>query len=73
MFREKKTHLHLVYIHLGKSYDMISREIIWHIFQKKTYSALIYNAVKDMYNRTVTNVQYVEEGTYTFPITPFLN
>ena len=56
-FRESKRNLHIVFIDLEKTYDKVTREVLW------------WTLIKDMYDGVVANVRTSRGITNDFSIT----
>ena len=68
-YREGQRDLHMVFIDLEKAYDRVPREILWRVLEKKRVCVAYIEAIKDMYNRTVTSIRTISGEIKEFPIT----
>jgi len=50
----------MIFIDLEKTYDKVSREVLWWILMKKGVLIKYIDIIKDMYEGVVTNVKIVE-------------
>jgi hypothetical protein len=55
-YREQKKDMHMVFIDLEKTYDKVTRNIMWLVLQKHKVSTKYITLIKDMYNNVVTSV-----------------
>jgi hypothetical protein len=53
---EQKKDLHMIFIHLEKTYDKVSRNIMWWALQKHKVSTKYIILIKDMHDNIVTSV-----------------
>jgi hypothetical protein len=65
---EQKKDLHMVFIDLEKSYDKVTRNIMWWALQKYKVSTKYITLIKDMYDNVVTSVQTSDRDTNDFLI-----
>ena len=56
-YRERKKDLHILFIDLEKVYDSIPRRIIWDSLKARGISSVYIDAIRDMYDRVLTNIQ----------------
>ena len=56
-YRAKRKNLHMVFIDLGKAYDMVPRDLIWWVLNKRNVLRGYIEIIKDMYERAVTSVR----------------
>ena len=56
-YKKRKRDLHMVFIDLKKTYDSIPRDIIWDNLQAKGVSMRYIEAIMDMYEEVMTNIQ----------------
>jgi hypothetical protein len=54
-YREQKKDMHMVFIDLKKTYDKVSRNIMWWALQKHKVSTKYITLIKDMYDNIVTS------------------
>lgn len=54
---------------LQKTYDMIPREVIWHILENKYVHKLYIDVIKNMHDKAVTTVRTIGGETNIFSIT----
>jgi hypothetical protein len=66
--REQKKDLHIVFIDLEKSYDKVTRNIMWWALQKHKFSIKYITLIKDMYDNIVTSVRTSDRDTNDFSI-----
>jgi hypothetical protein len=66
--KKQKEDLHMVFIDLEKSYDKVTRNVMWWALQKHKVSTNYIILIKDMYDNDVTNVQISDGDTNNFPI-----
>jgi hypothetical protein len=66
--KEQKKDLHIVFIHLEKAYDKVSKNVMWWALQKHKVSTKYITLIKDMYDNIVTSVQTSDVDTDDFPI-----
>jgi Reverse transcriptase (RNA-dependent DNA polymerase) len=66
--REQKKDLHMIFIDLEKTYDKISRNIMWWALKRKLVSTKCVTLIKDMYTNTVTCVRACDGGSDIFSI-----
>jgi hypothetical protein len=67
-YREQKKELHMVFIDLEKTYDKVTRNIMWWTLQKHKFSIKYITLIKDMYDNVVTSIQTSDRDTNDFPI-----
>jgi hypothetical protein len=67
-YREQKKDLHMIFIHLEKAYDKVSRNIMWWALQKHKVLTKYIILIKDMYDNVVTSVRISDGDTNDFPI-----
>jgi hypothetical protein len=60
--------MHMIFIDLEKTYDKVSRNVIWWALQKHKVSSKYITLIKDMYDNVVTNVRTSDRDTNNFPI-----
>jgi hypothetical protein len=65
---EQKKDLHMVFIDLEKSYDKVTRNIMWWALQKYKVSTKYITLIKNMYDNIVTSVQTSDRDTNDFLI-----
>jgi DNA polymerase III epsilon subunit-like protein len=65
--REQKD-LHMIFINLEKTYDKISRNIMWWTLKKKLIPTKYVTLIKDMYTNVVTYVRACDGESDTFSI-----
>jgi hypothetical protein len=65
---EQKKDLHMVFIDLEKTYDKMSRNIMWWALQKRKVSAKYIILIKDMYDNVVTSVRTSDRDIKDFSI-----
>ncbi|GMP83986.1 hypothetical protein CsSME_00037701 [Camellia sinensis var. sinensis] len=68
-YREKKRDIHMVFIDLEKSYDRVSRDIIWWVLAKKGVTKGYIDVIRDMYEGVVTTIRSPVGEANEFPIT----
>jgi hypothetical protein len=66
--REQKKDLHIVLIDLEKTYDKVSRNVMWWTLQKHKASIKYITLVKDMYDNVVISVRTSDGDTNDFSI-----
>jgi hypothetical protein len=58
----------MVFIDLEKTYDKMTKNIMWWPLQKHKVSIKYITIIKDMYDNVVTSVQTSDRGTNDFSI-----
>jgi hypothetical protein len=66
--REQKKGLHMIFIDLEKTYDKVSRNVMWLALQKHKVSSKCITLIKDTYDNVVTSVRTSDGDTIDFPI-----
>jgi hypothetical protein len=68
--REQKKDMHMIFIDLEKTYDKVTRNVMWWALQKHKVSSKYINItlIKDMYDNVVTSVRTSDRDTNDFPI-----
>jgi hypothetical protein len=54
--REQKKDLHMIFIDLEKTYDKVSRNVMWWALQKDKVPSKYITFIKNMYDNIVTSV-----------------
>ena len=67
--RDKKKHLHMVFLDLDKAYDKVPRDLIWWDLEKKCVTKRYIEMIQDMYKGAMTTVRTIVGKTNDFPIT----
>jgi hypothetical protein len=67
-YREQKKDLHIIFIDLEKTYDKVTRNVIWWALQKHKVSSKYITLIKDMYDNVMTSVRTSDRDTNDFPI-----
>ncbi|KAL6527094.1 hypothetical protein OROGR_016184 [Orobanche gracilis] len=67
-FRERRRDLHMVFIDLEKTYDSISRDVIWRSVEEKRVSLQYVRVIQDMYSQVKTCVRTPVGDTQFFPV-----
>jgi Reverse transcriptase (RNA-dependent DNA polymerase) len=57
IYREQKNDLHMIFIDLEKTYDKISKNIMWWALQKKRVPTKYVTFIKDTYTNIMTYVR----------------
>jgi hypothetical protein len=65
--RKQKKDLHIIFIDLEKTYDKVSRNVMWWALQKHKVSSNCVTLIKDMYNNIVISVRISDGDTNDFP------
>jgi hypothetical protein len=65
---EQKKDMHMIFIDLEKTYDKVSRNIMWWALQKHKVLIKYITIIKDMYDNIVTSVRTSDGDTNDFPI-----
>jgi hypothetical protein len=60
--------LHMVFIDLEKTYDKMSKNVMWWVLQKHKVSVMYITFIKDIYDDVMINVQTSDGDTNDFPI-----
>lgn len=68
-YRTYKNNSHLVFIDLKNVYDIVSKEILWKVLEKKEVRIAYIRSIQDMYEGASTSVRTQDEVTNDFPIT----
>jgi hypothetical protein len=71
-YREEKKDLYIIFIDLEKTYDKVTRNIMWWALQKHKVSTKYITLIKDMYDNVVTNVRTSDGDTNDFPKRPYV-
>jgi Reverse transcriptase (RNA-dependent DNA polymerase) len=66
--REQNKNLHMIFIDLEKTYDKISRNIMWWALKRKLVITNYVTIIKDMYTNVVTCVRTCDGKSNIFPI-----
>jgi hypothetical protein len=66
--KEQKKDLHIIFIDLEKTYDKVSRNVIWWALQKHKVSSKYITLIKDMYDNIVTIILTSDRDTNDFLI-----
>jgi hypothetical protein len=61
--KEQKKDLHIIFIDLEKTYDKVSRNVIWWALQKHKVSSKYITLIKDMYDNIVTSIRTSDGDT----------
>jgi hypothetical protein len=67
-YREQKNDLHMIFIDLEKTYDKISRNIMWWTLKKKRVPTKYVTLINDMYINVVICVRICDSESDAFPI-----
>jgi Reverse transcriptase (RNA-dependent DNA polymerase) len=67
-YREQKMDLHMVFIDLEKTYDKISKNVMWWTLEKKKVSTKYVVFIKDIYTNIVTSVKSCDDKSNVFSI-----
>jgi hypothetical protein len=67
-YMKQKKDLHMIFIDLEKTYDKVTRNIMWWALQKHKVSTKYITLIKDMYDNIVTSVRTSDGDTNDFPI-----
>ena len=59
----------MVFIDLGKAYDMVLRDLIWWVLNERNVSRGSIETIKDMYEGATTSVGTTYGETEEFPVT----
>jgi hypothetical protein len=65
---EQKKDSHMIFIDLEKTYDKVSRNIMWWVLQKYKVRTKYIILIKDMHNSVVTSVRTSDGDINDFPI-----
>jgi hypothetical protein len=65
---EQKKDMHMIFIDLEKTYDKVTRNVIWWALQKHKVSSKYITLINDMYDNVVTSVQISDRYTNDFLI-----
>lgn len=60
-YQSKEKDLRVVFIDVGKTYDRVSREMLWKILEKKGVCVAYIRTIQDMYER-VTIIMRTPRG-----------
>jgi hypothetical protein len=66
--REQKKDLHVIFIDMKKTYDKVTRNVMWWALQKYKVSSKYITLIKDMYDNVVTSVRTSDGDTNDFSI-----
>ncbi|KAF3622958.1 hypothetical protein FXO37_32113 [Capsicum annuum] len=64
-FWERKKNLHMMFIDLEKTYNRVSREILWRSLKARGVPVAYIKSIQDMYNGSKTHVRMGEEWDYS--------
>jgi hypothetical protein len=67
-YREQKKDMHMIFINMEKTYDKVTRNIMWWTLQKHKVSSKYITLIKDMYDNVVTSIRISDRDTNGFPI-----
>jgi Reverse transcriptase (RNA-dependent DNA polymerase) len=65
-YREHKNDLHMIFIDLKKTYDKISRNIMWYALEKKQVPIKYVALIKDMYTDIVSFIRAYDSESNIF-------
>ena len=68
-FQAKRKNLHMVFIDLEKAYDIVSRDLIWWILNKRNAPRDYIEIIKEAYEAAITSVRTAYGETCEFPVT----
>jgi hypothetical protein len=60
---EQKKNMHIIFIDLEKTYDKVTRNVIWCALQKHKVSSNYITLIKDMYYNIVTSAKTSDKET----------
>jgi hypothetical protein len=63
----------MIFIDLEKTYDKVTKNIIWWALQKHKVSSKYITLIKDMHDNIVTSVQTSDRDNNDFPINIWLH
>jgi hypothetical protein len=66
--REQKKYLHMIFIDLEKTYDKVTRNVMWWVLQKHKVSSKYITLLTDLYDNVVTSVRTSDGDTNDFLI-----
>jgi hypothetical protein len=58
----------MIFIDLGKTYDKVTRNVMWWVLQKHKVSSKYITLIKDMYDNVVTSVRTSDRDINDLPI-----
>ncbi|PHU11499.1 Kinesin-4 [Capsicum chinense] len=67
-FWERKKNLHMMFIDLEKTYDRVSREILWRSLKSRGVPVAYIKSIRDMYDGSKTHVRIVGGDLEHFPL-----
>ncbi|KAF3613028.1 hypothetical protein FXO38_36484 [Capsicum annuum] len=67
-FWERKKNLHMMFIDLEKTYDRVSREILWRSLKARGVPVAYIKSIRDMYDGSKTHVRIVGGDLEHFPL-----
>lgn len=59
----------MTFIDLEKAHDKISREVMWHVLERKHIHKRYIGAIEDMYDDVIASVRTIKGETITCSIT----
>jgi len=68
-YREQRKDLHMVFIDLEKAYDIVPRDLIWKVLDERNIPRGYIDAIRDMYEGSMTTIKTICGVTNEFPVT----
>jgi hypothetical protein len=60
--------MHMIFIDLEKTYDKMSKNVMWWALHEHKVSTKYITLIQDMYDNFVTSIQISDRNTNDFPI-----